>query len=164
MEMSLHITYFYLFHMCCVFIYRHWHGYDSLIWERIKEYPPELNKLMNALIVDDEKEICFLLKYQLRKLGIESELAHNLADGLEKFSSEDHDLVFLDINLPDGNGLEAIPLLKRKKENVKVIVISAYNTESERNKASDLGADVFLGKPFNKLMITQVINNIKFNK
>ncbi|HNP18762.1 MAG TPA: response regulator [Fulvivirga sp.] len=119
---------------------------------------------MTALIVDDEKEICFLLKYQLHKLGIESVLAHNLTDGLEKFSPAEHDMVFLDINLPDGNGLDAIPLLKKKKKDVNVIVISAYNTESEQNRASDLGADVFLGKPFNKLMITQLINNIKFNK
>ncbi|TRX60490.1 response regulator [Fulvivirga sp. M361] len=115
---------------------------------------------MKALIVDDEKEICLLLSYQLEKLGIRSFKAHSLYEGLNMFNPDEHNIVFLDINLPDGNGLEIIPTLKAKNEHVKIVVISAYDTKSEHKKAFELGVFQFLGKPFSKKMIKEIIDSM----
>lgn len=116
---------------------------------------------MKALIVDDEKEICLLLGHQLKKLGVTSSQAHSLSEGLENFNPTEHDLVFLDINLPDGNGLDIIPSLKAKNEKIKIVVISAYDTKSEHKKAYELGIYQFLGKPFTNQMVAQIITDIK---
>lgn len=115
---------------------------------------------MKALIVDDEKEICMLLAYQLNKLGIGTTKAHTLAEGLNAFKPQEHQLIFLDINLPDGNGLDIIPTLKLKNEAVKIIVISAYDTKIEHSRAYEMGAHQFLGKPFSKQMIVEIVTNI----
>ncbi len=115
---------------------------------------------MKALIVDDEKEICMLLAYQLGKLGITSSKAHTISDGLESFDPQEHELVFLDINLPDGNGLDIIPMLKTKSPNIKIIVISAYDTKDEHRKAYELGIFQFLGKPFSKKMVAEIVESI----
>lgn len=115
---------------------------------------------MKALIVDDEKEICMLLSYQLNKFGITTTEAHSIADGLSAFDPNVHEIVFLDINLPDGNGLDIIPELKLKNEEVKVVVISAYDTKTEHRKAYEMGIYEFLGKPFTKQMIVEIVTNI----
>lgn len=118
--------------------------------------------MKKALIVDDEEEICWLLKYQLRKMGIESAVAHSLSQGLASYENcAEVDVVFLDINLPDGNGLDIIPLLKDKNNTIKIIVISAYDSKFEVEKAYELGIYQFLGKPFSKNTISQLIGKIE---
>lgn len=116
---------------------------------------------MKALIVDDETEICMLLGYQLSKMGVDTSKAHTISDGLETYDPAEHDLIFLDINLPDGNGLDVIPVFKQKNGKVKIVVISAYDTQAEHQKAEELGAYQFLGKPFSKQRVTEIINGLR---
>lgn len=117
--------------------------------------------MSKALIVDDEVGICKMLSYQLRKQGIDSAVTHTISDGLASYKPEEHSIVFLDINLPDGNGLDIIPVLKKKNTEVMIIVISAYDTKTEYKKAFALGAYEFLGKPFTREMVLQLIEKIQ---
>lgn len=113
--------------------------------------------MKRALIIDDEEEICLLLKHQLAKMGIQSDVAYTLGRGLASYRPYDHDVVFLDINLPDGNGLEAVPLLKGVNRDVKIVVCSAYNSHKERNKAFEYGVFEFLAKPFSKDNVLEIL-------
>jgi len=72
-----------------------------------------------ALIIDDEFELCMLLKLYLIERGYEVAMAYNLKDGVNKIDSFNPSIVFLDNNLPDGSGwqltqeiLEHYPLIK----------------------------------------------------
>lgn len=116
---------------------------------------------MKLLIVDDEQEICLLLRQLLKKLDVEADIAHTISTGMETFSTYRYDVVFLDINLPDGSGLDLIPRLKAANPNVKIIVISAYTSKTEVKNAVNMGIYQFVGKPFSKNTISAIIQNIR---
>jgi two-component system, OmpR family, response regulator len=109
-----------------------------------------------VIIIDDEIDICFLLSNILKKRGFAPLCAHNLKKGCSLVEDIQPSVLFLDINLPDGNGLDVISLLRTKVEGLKIIVISAY--DSERFNAFKKGADAFISKPFNKEEIQNVLN------
>ena len=116
--------------------------------------------MRKVLIVDDEQEICLLLSILLKKLGIKSTIAHSLTQGLANYEPGEHELVFLDINLPDGNGLDIIPVLKSRDDEIKIVVISAYDIKIESDEAEGLGIYRFIGKPFTKKTIVQLVDKI----
>ena len=82
-------------------------------------------------------------------------LAHNLTDGLEKVVSEQPTLVFLDNNLPDGQGIDQIANFRAKVPNAKLFMISAMEGIAE--KAIALGVDGFIEKPLNLNKIMEII-------
>ncbi len=103
---------------------------------------------MNVLLIDDETEICFLLKNMLRRVGIDCDMAHSMAEGREHLGTGDYQAVFLDIHLPDGLGYKLIPEIRESQPDVQVIAISAVDNEQKNAKAE--GADLFIAKPFDK--------------
>ena len=116
------------------------------------------------LIIDDEKDICFLLKGILVQLGYEVFTAHTLKKGLALFREEKPATVFLDINLPDGYGLTILPQFKDNGFDAEVIIISAYDQTREKNMAVKNGAHSFVSKPFTKQIICDVMNALKERK
>ena len=110
---------------------------------------------MKAVIIDDELDICLLLGMILKKQGITTMLAHNLTEGLEKVALEQPTLVFLDNNLPDGQGIDQIANFRAKVPKAKLFMISAMEGLSDR--AIALGADGFIEKPLNLNKIMEII-------
>lgn len=115
------------------------------------------------LVVDDETEICLLLTEMLRKLGFDTEYAQNVKDARHRLDTNNYDLVFLDLNLPDGLGFHLISDVHTTSPASKVIVISAYDGNIERQRANAEGADYFIPKPFNKKMILGALNELKIS-
>src|SRR5690606_10610907 len=103
---------------------------------------------MNVLLIDDETEICFLLKNMLRRVGIECDIAHSMAEGRAQLDVGVYQAVFLDIHLPDGLGYQLIPEIREAQPEVQVIAISAV--DNEQKNAKDRGADLFIAKPFDR--------------
>lgn len=103
---------------------------------------------MNVLLIDDETEICFLLRNMLRREGIGCDVAHSMAQGREQLGTGTYQAVFLDIHLPDGLGYQLIPEIREAQPDVQVIAISAV--DNEQKNATDRGADLFISKPFDK--------------
>jgi DNA-binding response OmpR family regulator len=98
-----------------------------------------------ALIIDDEKDTCLLIKYFLKKKGISSFYAHTLKDGIGKASEVKPHWLFLDNNLPDGFGIDKVEELKILSPDSKIIMISAMGNLLEL--ATSVGADTFIEKP-----------------
>lgn len=67
-------------------------------------------------------------------------------------------VIFLDINLPDINGLEILEKIKKQNKNIKVIMVTADWAESTRKLAMELGADAYVTKPFLPEHIKAVID------
>lgn len=103
---------------------------------------------MNVLLIDDETEICFLLKTMLRREGIDCDMAHTMEQGRDRLETGRYAAVFLDIHLPDGLGYELIPEIREALPEVQVIAISAV--DNEQKNAKDRGADLFIAKPFDR--------------
>jgi two-component system, OmpR family, response regulator CpxR len=101
-----------------------------------------------VLIVDDDVELCELISEYLRSEGFEVEGVHNGADGLERALSGEHALVVLDVMLPRMNGLDVLRAL-REKSRIPVLILTARGDDMDRIIGLEIGADDYLGKPFN---------------
>lgn len=103
---------------------------------------------MRLLLVEDEPEMAAMLAATLRAQGIVVDSARSLSMAREAVSNAEHDAVLLDRKLPDGDGLDLIPLLRARDAHTPVIVISALGATEERIAGLDTGADDYLPKPF----------------
>jgi two-component system, OmpR family, response regulator len=114
------------------------------------------------LIIDDEQDICFLLSGMLKRKQYNVSYVNSLGDGFNYLSStlDKPYLLFMDINLPDGSGLDFISTVKALSPETKIILISAYDTDVEKTVASQQGADLFVPKPFNKDIIYQALEKL----
>jgi two-component system OmpR family response regulator len=66
-------------------------------------------------------------------------------------------IIFLDNHLPDGMGMDFIKHIKNNSPATKIVMITAYDNISDRNKALQLGVDAFIGKPFTRDTIYQTV-------
>lgn len=118
-------------------------------------------KQINALIIDDETDICYLLSSILKHRNVKASFAGSLseADNLLRENSPPP-LIFLDNHLPDGRGIDYISTLKKKFPSTKIVMITAHDTLSDRQKAQQEGADFFIGKPFTKETIYKTLDGL----
>lgn len=117
--------------------------------------------MKSVLIVDDEQEICFLLAMLLKKMGYKADCAHSVNEGLNKLALErPFDVVFLDLNLPDGLGYSMIPEIKRKNQHTKIVMISAHDGMLRRMKNEVGGIDDYISKPFSRDHIASTLEHL----
>ncbi len=121
----------------------------------------EIKNGPSILIIDDEPDICRLLQLTLVRHGYDVKYVHALNEGLLYLRSQQPDLLFLDIHLPDGSGLDALPVIKKECPTLPVITISAYDNGMEQQKALNAGATFFLPKPFSVKHVDELIGNIR---
>ncbi|WP_026953208.1 response regulator [Algoriphagus mannitolivorans] len=114
--------------------------------------------MKNALIIDDEVDLCRLLSVQLKSLGVSNEFVNTIQEAKLRFQTNQYEIIFLDLNLKDGSGYDMLDFMKDYPKTQKVIVISAYDTEQKRVLES--GADFFLPKPFTKKKVAQILSAI----
>ncbi|WP_333818949.1 response regulator [Ohtaekwangia sp.] len=101
--------------------------------------------MKKVLIIDDERDLCVLLKTYLVPLQYDVHLAYTLTEGIEKLESVSPDIVFLDNNLPDGLGWDKIDYIRARLPDSTINLMSAY-----RGFPEELGSDSaikFLEKP-----------------
>lgn len=103
-----------------------------------------------VLIVDDDKEICELLKMFLTLEKYDVVSANTGMEGLDKFRSSNFDLILLDISLPDINGQQLCKLI-RQESDVPVIMVSANDSVSDKVICLEYGADDYISKPFENM-------------
>ena len=115
---------------------------------------------MKILVVDDEHDVASLFrqkfKQELRDGSIEFEFAFSAEialDYLKSASAADVVLILSDINMPGMNGLELLRIIKDKYAHLKVVMITAYDDESNYRRAMEYGANEYYTKPidFEKL-------------
>ncbi len=118
-----------------------------------------LNMERKILVVDDEKPIVDILKFNLEKEGFEVLTADNGASALETALSQNPDLILLDIMLPKMDGFDVCRKV-REKSNVPIIMITARDEEVDKVLGLELGADDYITKPFS---VRELIARVKAN-
>src|ERR1700684_3045781 len=103
---------------------------------------------MRLLVVDDDRGLRDVLRRALSLSGYEVLLADSGADALSQVSGAVPDAIVLDIGLPDIDGLEVCRLLRRERNRVPVLMLTARDTVSDRIDGLDAGAANYLTKPF----------------
>lgn len=116
--------------------------------------------MKRALVVDDDYMICELLNYQLNKLNFISDISNDGKDALSKIEENKYDLILLDIMLPYFSGLDLLKIIRDKKIETPIIIISAKGDEGTIIEALELGADSFINKPFISNIVLATIKSV----
>jgi DNA-binding response OmpR family regulator len=115
---------------------------------------------MKALIIDDETDICFLLAAILKNANINALYVNTLEEAKNILNSLAPEIIFLDNHLPDGMGVDFISYIKNNNPGCRVVMITAYDTQTDRLAAAGAGADDFIGKPFTRQSIYGAVGKL----
>lgn len=118
-----------------------------------------------VLIVDDEPFIRLLLEQTLEELedeGVELITADNGETALDIIRSEAPEIVFLDVMMPKMNGFDVCNAVKKELglSGVYIVLLTAKGQEFDKQKGMDVGADVYMTKPFNPDEVLEKARNI----
>lgn len=126
----------------------------------LKKGKKRKRKIKKILIIEDEKDLCNLFSYILTPKGYTVASANTRKDGIAYIKKEKPDLVFLDLKLPDGDGMGLLPKIKKMSPKSAVIIISAYGSEESREEAKRKPVCGFIDKPFGEENILRNISTI----
>lgn len=115
------------------------------------------------LIVDDEKDIVKIVQYHLKKEGFEVIKAYSGGSALDIIDSTDNlNLIILDIMLPGMNGLEICKKLKMndKTKDIPIIILTVKSDESDIIKGLKMGADDYITKPFSPKVLVEKVKTV----
>jgi DNA-binding response OmpR family regulator len=105
------------------------------------------------LLVDDEIELASLTKDYLKNEGFDVSIKHTFSSGKESFDNDIFNLVILDINLPDGSGLDLCKYI-RDKSDIPIIMLSARSGDVDKIMGLGLGSDDYITKPFSASVLS----------
>ena len=103
---------------------------------------------MKILIVEDEKILNNTINKSLKDAGYEVESAFDGFNAMEMIEIESYDLIVLDLNLPNMDGMEILKNLRKEDVETKVLILSARSQIQDKVEGLDAGANDFLQKPF----------------
>ena len=109
------------------------------------------------LVADDDRAIRTVLTQALARLGHDVRATGNTATLWRWIEDGDGDLVITDVLMPDGNGLDLLPRIRKQRPELRVVVMSAQNTLLTAVKATERGAFEYLPKPFDLNELVQVV-------
>jgi CheY-like chemotaxis protein len=109
-------------------------------------------KLPQILIVDDEPDMCWALENILRPAGFKVTTTTSGVEALELLAGEPYAAAFVDVKLPDLDGLELAALIRQRSPHTAIVLISGYYYQEDKTITERLQEDLFIGfisKPFN---------------
>jgi len=113
------------------------------------------------LIIDDDRELCALIRGSLLPEGIEADCRHCGRDGLEQLRQADYQLVILDVMMPGRDGFETLEQIRRESS-LPVLMFTAKNDSASKVRGLRSGADDYLTKPFDMdELIARVLSLIR---
>lgn len=117
-----------------------------------------------VLLVDDETEFLATLAERMRNRGLEVETSTSAEDALKMVESYSFDAILLDLKMPGIDGLAALKLIKEKKPEMQIILLTGHATLQKGIEAMKLGATDFLEKPANIEILTEKIHKASTKK
>ena len=115
-----------------------------------------------VLIVDDEKNIVNILKFNLQKEGYDTLEAYDGESGLQLALEKNPDLILLDVMLPKMIGWDVCRNLRNSGSNIPVIILTAREEEEDKVLGLEIGADDYITKPFStRELMARVKANIR---
>ena len=113
--------------------------------------------MKKVLVVDDDKNICELLKLYLNKEGFETYFAYDGSEAVTSAKENEPDIIILDVMMPIINGWEACKLI-RQFSDVPIIMLTALDTTENKVQGLNIGADDYIVKPFEPVEVIARIN------
>ncbi len=113
-----------------------------------------------VLVVDDDQLIRWALQKEFASLSLPARVAGSAREALDESCDVAYDLIFLDVNLPDANGLELLPELRKRSPNARIVVMSADAGETNRRRAAEGGISWFMEKPFDFSEVRNLVSTV----
>ena len=121
-----------------------------------------MDRKQTVLIVEDEKNIVDILRFNLQREGYETLEAFDGVTGLDLILEKQPDLILLDLMLPGMNGFEVCKTIRDRGLNTPVLIITAREAEQDKILGLGLGADDYITKPFSiRELMARVKTNIR---
>lgn len=114
---------------------------------------------LSILLVEDDRHIALALQIRLRSAGHSVKLAASVAEALETMDDQVPDVAVLDVNLPDGDGVELMQNIVEQAQGQPVfpIIMTASRQPGLREKALEQGACAYLEKPFTSVQLLEAV-------
>ena len=109
---------------------------------------PCLNTGMKILLIEDDMDLGNGVRIALADQGMDVTWVRQLSDAQQQLGQRGFDLLLLDLGLPDGDGMTLLATLRREREGVPILILSARDALADRLLGLDKGADDYLVKPF----------------
>ena len=121
-----------------------------------------MNQAYKILVVDDDPYILMSLEFLMRKNGFDVMIARNGTETLELLEQNTPDVVLLDIMMPDVDGYAICKHIKssKKLKDAKVVFMSAKSREADINKGYELGASLYITKPFSTRQLLKQVQEL----
>ncbi|MBU1964050.1 response regulator transcription factor [Patescibacteria group bacterium] len=103
---------------------------------------------MRTLVIEDEKEIGKFIKKGLENQHYSVDLVTTAKEGIKLGTTHDYDIIVIDINLPDGSGIDICKAIRDAKKTASIIMLTVRIETDTKVSAFDAGADDYLTKPF----------------
>lgn len=117
-----------------------------------------MNKI---LIIDDDKELCALIKHSVLSENIEADFCNTGKDGLQKLKDKEYQLVILDVMMPGMDGFETLEEI-RKESSLPILMFTSQNDSISKVRGLRAGADDYLTKPFDMdELIARIVSLIR---
>jgi len=121
-----------------------------------------MNAATRLLLVEDERNVADTLSERLRAEGFQVRRADSVASARRAISDSQVELALLDVGLPDGNGFELARVLREHAPGTAIIFLTAHASAEDRIRGLELGADDYVGKPFNfRELLLRIHNCLK---
>jgi len=121
--------------------------------------------MTKILIIDDDKIFSELLAGVVRHEGYNAQCAHTLEEGLKRVQADSFDVVFLDVNLPDGNGLDILQDIREAPSSPEVIVLTGVGTVDGAESAIKNGVWDYIRKPSSiQVMLAPLIRALEYRE
>jgi DNA-binding response OmpR family regulator len=115
--------------------------------------------LKAVLIADDDSLFCWALRKELAFHGFDTRIAYTGQECLAAVKENRFDLVFLDVHLPDADGIELLTRIKKISSGTRVVIVSWDGSIRNKEAALSAGAEQFLEKPFDIGVVTQFLSS-----
>lgn len=122
---------------------------------------PDAGRTPRILIADDEKNMRNTLANILTREGYDVSKAASGEEAVELCAGEDFDVILMDVRMPGIDGVEAFRQIRRHREGVRIIMMSAYSVDELKQAALDDGAIAFLAKPLDVEQVIRLVSDVK---
>jgi len=113
----------------------------------LTDYVNRLLRPSRILLVEDDEAVCAVIESLAKKFNCEMMTVHTAKDALRESLETKYDLVLLDYQLPDGNGVEVFKTIRAKSCDVPVCIVTGFLSEHLIDQVKDIGFAVFVQKP-----------------
>ncbi|OFZ29235.1 MAG: hypothetical protein A2622_07390 [Bdellovibrionales bacterium RIFCSPHIGHO2_01_FULL_40_29] len=138
-------------------------SHDSLAKTKSELIPPveipikpySFNQVFSILVVEDNPDSQFLITKYLKNSGVRVQVAQDGLEALQKVAHTHFDLIFMDVQMPIMDGIQATQLLRQKKFTAPIIALTAHAMKDDRDRCLAAGFDDYLTKPVERRLLLQ---------